>query len=134
MQSGPVNPITGSPKGTGCPVIRKHIAERFIDWALSGKTKLYLRGQQGKSWVQQRALDKELFDQLVPFFEDYRKEVKREVLEKIGEALIPLSQRLGEKVELGRETKYDNDGSLLYEAEAEQDIYEEVLQTLIDML
>lgn len=50
--------------------VKLSLAEHFLNWYPSN-TKLYIRGQRGKGWAEQRALDKELFDQLCAFFDRY---------------------------------------------------------------
>ncbi len=55
-------------------IVRKHWAERFIDW-FPNNTKLYIRGERGKDWNETSALYKELFDQLAPFMDKLRAEV-----------------------------------------------------------
>ena len=47
--------------------VKKHIAEKFIDW-YPLNTKLYLRGERGKSQAEASAMREELFRQLVSFF------------------------------------------------------------------
>lgn len=49
----------------GCTV-RLSLAERFLNW-YAGHTKLYIRGQRGKDWNEQRRLDAELAVALEPF-------------------------------------------------------------------
>jgi hypothetical protein len=48
--------------------VRKHIAERFIDW-FPMNTKLYIRGEVGKPWEIRAILYKELFGRLKEFFD-----------------------------------------------------------------
>jgi hypothetical protein len=49
----------------GCTV-RLGLAERFLNW-YPRNTKLYIRGQRGKGWDEQRRLDAELALALGPF-------------------------------------------------------------------
>ncbi len=49
--------------------VQMHPAEHFLNW-YPRNTKLYIRGERGKDWKQQMALQKELFDQLVPWLDD----------------------------------------------------------------
>lgn len=44
-------------------VVRLSFGERFLNWYVKN-TKLYIRGQKGKGWEVQRALDKELANSL----------------------------------------------------------------------
>ncbi len=48
--------------------VQMHPAEHFLNW-YPRNTKLYIRGERGKDWKQQMALNKELFDQLVPWLD-----------------------------------------------------------------
>lgn len=50
--------------------VKLSLAERFLNW-FPNNTKLYIRGQRGKDWNTQRALDEELAEQLREFFDKY---------------------------------------------------------------
>lgn len=53
--------------------VRLHWAERFINF-YPRETKLYLRGARGADHAKAHALEKELFDALVPFLDKLRDE------------------------------------------------------------
>lgn len=57
--------------------VKLHWAERFMNW-FPFHTNLYIRGQRGKGWKEQRALNKELFDQLAPFLDELKEEAYHE--------------------------------------------------------
>jgi len=48
-------------------VVKLSFGERFLNW-YAKNTKLYIRGQQGKDWDEQRALDAELAKKLNEWF------------------------------------------------------------------
>ena len=62
--------------------VQLHWAERFINF-YPFNTKLYIRGARGADHAKARALEKELFDALVPFLDklkfEARAEMKREL-------------------------------------------------------
>lgn len=57
--------------------VQYHWAERFINW-YPFNTKLYLRGEKGADWDKAQKLEKELFDALVPFLDQLKKEAYQE--------------------------------------------------------
>ena len=61
--------------------IKKHMAERFIDW-YPFHTNLTLKGSYNADWRKHLELNNELFHQLVPFFEEMRKEIKNKAFEE----------------------------------------------------
>ncbi len=48
--------------------VKLSFGERFLNW-YANNTKLYIRGQHGKDWDTQRALDRDLAKQLNEWFE-----------------------------------------------------------------
>ena len=68
--------------------VKLSLAEHFLNWYTD--TKLYIRGQRGKDWDTQRALDKELFDQLCTFFDRYGVTEAMRAQDRIKEALVLL--------------------------------------------
>lgn len=79
--------------------VRKHPAERFINW-FPHHTKLYLRGEQGKPWEVTHRLYEELFEQLKQFFDvEMHKGVSHTsneaVLEEAIAKYLPLAVREG---------------------------------------
>jgi hypothetical protein len=67
---------------TQAPVVKKHIVERFLDW-FPFYTKLYIRGEKNADWTKTKRLEKELFDALMPFFEEYKNEIYEEIEQKL---------------------------------------------------
>lgn len=55
-----------------------HWAERFINF-YPFNTKLYVRGARGADHTKARALERELFQALVPFLDRLRKEARAEM-------------------------------------------------------
>jgi hypothetical protein len=62
------------------PVVKLSLAERFLDW-FPKHTKLYIRGQRGKDWAEQRRLESELAEALNPFL----RQLVSEALEDLEE-------------------------------------------------
>jgi hypothetical protein len=50
------------------PIVKLSFGERFLNW-YPNHTKIYIRGQRGKDWNEQRALDAELAKSLNDWFE-----------------------------------------------------------------
>jgi len=60
------------------PVVKLSYGERFLNWYPT-HTKLYIRGQKGKDWNEQRALDSELAREINGW-------VRKQVEEALAEA------------------------------------------------
>lgn len=63
--------------------VKKHWAERFLDW-YPYNTRLYIRKKRNQNANFMRD-GKELFDQLVPFFEKFRNEVLEEAAQYVDQ-------------------------------------------------
>ena len=67
-------------------VVKLHWAERFINW-YPFNSKLYVRGARGADHKKARALEKELFDALVPFLDGLKKEAEAEARREVAREL-----------------------------------------------
>ena len=67
------------------PQVHLSFGEQFLNWYTS--TNLYIRGQKGKSWGEQRALDAKLASQLNQWFEPIRSRIRKEAIEDCLAAL-----------------------------------------------
>ena len=67
------------------PVVRLGLAERFLNW-YAHHTKLYIRGQQGKDWNEQRRLDQELADAIGPWLRSLVDERTADLRAELAEA------------------------------------------------
>ena len=74
--------------------VRVHPAESFINFMVN--TKLYIRGERGKNWKEAEALRRELFHQLVPFFDRIHAEAKAEEREECAKLCESLTEYDGD--------------------------------------
>jgi acetyl-CoA acetyltransferase len=75
-------------------VVKLSPGERFLNW-YAKHTKLYIRGQRGKDWAEQRALDQELWDVLNPWLLGLMAEARAEALRAAAEECHELAHEAG---------------------------------------